>query len=142
MQRLTDAHLMGSERESARIILFPRELHCTIWLCSCCCHADIGNIWLLLEQIINARLAMLGFVFGAWREFATGETIMTQLQNRTVSVAFLTILIVYASLVPITKGARFEAFGELTTVNFALCTGEMRRVHGIECNKQKRAILE
>ena len=62
-------------------------------------------------HIINERLAMLGLLWGAWSEARTGQTIAQQVQSAPVLVAAVALLITYASLIPITKGAKSEAFG-------------------------------
>ena len=62
-------------------------------------------------HIINERLAMLGLLWGAWSEIRTGQTIAAQVQSAPVLVVVVGLLISYASLVPIMKGAKSEAFG-------------------------------
>eukprot|EP01024_Parvocaulis_polyphysoides_P039475 TRINITY_DN35693_c0_g1_i1.p3 TRINITY_DN35693_c0_g1~~TRINITY_DN35693_c0_g1_i1.p3 ORF type:complete len:189 (-),score=2.50 TRINITY_DN35693_c0_g1_i1:238-732(-) len=68
----------------------------------------------LAPEVVNGRLAMLGFVTAAIREFQTGETILTQVQNASLLTWLWFALWVYASLVPMFKGARMEAFGWFT----------------------------
>ena len=62
-------------------------------------------------HIINERLAMLGLLWGAWSEIRTGQTIMQQVQAAPVLVGAVAFIISYASLAPIMKGAKSEAFG-------------------------------
>ena len=55
---------------------------------------------------------MLGIVFSAIREAKTGLTVSEQAQQLNVPMFILLGSIAYASLVPIMKGAKTEAFGE------------------------------
>lgn len=61
---------------------------------------------------VNGRLAMLGFVFVAMQENQTGETVLFQLNHVSVGTCLLLAVWVYASLAPILKGVKQEAFGE------------------------------
>ena len=63
-------------------------------------------------ELINGRLAMLGIVFSAIQEAKTGLTVREQAQQLNVPMFILLGSIAYASLVPIMKGAKTEAFGE------------------------------
>ena len=63
-------------------------------------------------ELINGRLAMLGIVFSAMEEAKTGLTVSEQAQQLNVPMFILLGSIAYASLVPIMKGAKTEAFGE------------------------------
>lgn len=63
-------------------------------------------------EIINGRLAMLGILIVAQAEAETGETALQLLQHGTPWSYAAMALWVYASMVPILKGARHEAFGE------------------------------
>eukprot|EP01025_Chloroclados_australasicus_P021994 TRINITY_DN22894_c0_g1_i5.p3 TRINITY_DN22894_c0_g1~~TRINITY_DN22894_c0_g1_i5.p3 ORF type:complete len:169 (-),score=13.95 TRINITY_DN22894_c0_g1_i5:266-772(-) len=65
-------------------------------------------------ELINGRLAMLAFVSVAVHEFQTGETILTQVANASLLTWLWYIMWIYASLVPMFKGARMEAFGKFT----------------------------
>lgn len=60
---------------------------------------------------INGRLAMLGFLLGSIGEFKTAVPIMEQAQAAPIPVLLVMFLFSWASLIPITKGARSEAFG-------------------------------
>lgn len=55
---------------------------------------------------------MFGILAGATRESETGEMLMQQLSSMSVGTCLMVSLLVYASLVPITKGAKMEPFGE------------------------------
>lgn len=63
-------------------------------------------------HIINFRLAMVGFVWGAKQEFQTSRTLVEQAASRPVLVAAVVALTAWASLVPIMKGVKCEAFGK------------------------------
>lgn len=65
-------------------------------------------------ELIQSRLAMVGFLAGAIRETQTGETLLQQAQQLTPGTIFWLALIVVASLVPITKAAKSEPFGVFT----------------------------
>eukprot|EP00877_Chromochloris_zofingiensis_P013543 jgi/Chrzof1/8442/Cz03g10240.t1_ELIP9[v5.2] len=62
-------------------------------------------------ELINGRLAMLGFLLAARNEFQTGETVLQQSMHVPWPWLLLLAVVVYASLVPMLKGARHEAFG-------------------------------
>lgn len=57
------------------------------------------------------RLAMLGLLWGAKVEAQTGNTITQQAQSRPVAIAAVVALTTIASLIPIMKGVKSEAFG-------------------------------
>ncbi|CAK0760058.1 hypothetical protein CVIRNUC_002740 [Coccomyxa viridis] len=65
-------------------------------------------------ELINGRLAQWGFVSAALGEAQSGKLIAEQLQEAWPSVLFLSALIIYASLIPICKGAKREPFGIFT----------------------------
>eukprot|EP00884_Botryococcus_braunii_P006256 jgi/Botrbrau1/15631/Bobra.4_1s0016.1 len=65
-------------------------------------------------EIINGRLAMVGIVLGALEESKAGLTIVQQAQTRTIEILVVSMVIVYASLVPILNGAMREPFGKFT----------------------------
>ncbi len=65
-------------------------------------------------ELINGRLAQWGFVSAALGEAQTGKLIAEQLQDSWPSVLAWSALIIWASLVPITKGAKRESFGIFT----------------------------
>lgn len=54
---------------------------------------------------------MCGLLIAASREAESGEMFLSQLQHAPVQEYLVVLLWVYASLVPILKGARSEAFG-------------------------------
>ncbi|GAX74356.1 hypothetical protein CEUSTIGMA_g1805.t1 [Chlamydomonas eustigma] len=63
-------------------------------------------------ELINGRLAMVGLLAAAQREMECGELALSQLQHISLGTcALLLVGVVYASLVPITKGVKQEAFG-------------------------------
>lgn len=63
-------------------------------------------------EVLNGRLAMLGFFFGALEETKTGHTIIQQAIDSPVKVLAVAAVIGYATITPILKGAKSEAFGE------------------------------
>lgn len=69
-------------------------------------------------ELINGRLAMLGFVAGALEETHSGLTFAQQAAQLPLSELLLLALWVYASLVPILKGAKLESFGEHDGISF------------------------
>lgn len=75
-------------------------------------HADAMKFNGPAPHIINKRLAMLGFVWGAKLEFQTGQTILQQAQSRPFVIAAVVALVSWASIIPIMKGAKSEAFGK------------------------------
>lgn len=60
---------------------------------------------------INGRLAMVGFLLGIIAEFNSAGPLLEQAKANPIPVVLVTIVFSWASLVPITKGARSEAFG-------------------------------
>eukprot|EP01023_Acetabularia_acetabulum_P028079 TRINITY_DN26544_c0_g1_i3.p1 TRINITY_DN26544_c0_g1~~TRINITY_DN26544_c0_g1_i3.p1 ORF type:complete len:172 (-),score=16.64 TRINITY_DN26544_c0_g1_i3:136-651(-) len=75
---------------------------------------DIMKFNGIAPEVINGRLAMLGIVSAAIHEFQTGQTIIQQVQNASVLEWLWYVLWIYASLIPMIKGARMEAFGKFT----------------------------
>ncbi|KAG2435618.1 hypothetical protein HXX76_006821 [Chlamydomonas incerta] len=66
-------------------------------------------------ELINGRLAMIGLVAGAWEEAnGAGQTLAQQAAALPLAELLLLGVWVYASLVPILKGAKMEAFGMFT----------------------------
>ena len=66
-------------------------------------------------EIINGRLAMLGFVAALGAEFASQETVVQQVAEGPKVLIFGTFLLfTIASLIPILKGAKKEALGPFT----------------------------
>jgi len=66
-------------------------------------------------EIINGRLAMLGFVAALGAEFASQQTIAQQVSEGPKALIFGTFLLfTIASLVPILKGTKKEALGPFT----------------------------
>ncbi len=62
-------------------------------------------------EAINGRLAMAGIVWGAISEAKTGLPVADLFKNSTPQILLFAAFISYASLIPILKGARSEAFG-------------------------------
>lgn len=60
---------------------------------------------------INCRLAMIMFIPMVMREMETSETILQQFANPDYGLVALALLTVYASMIPILKGAKDEDFG-------------------------------
>jgi len=67
-------------------------------------------------ELINSRLAMVGFLYAASNEAQTGQLVLQQLQDSPLFPTVLSLIIIWASLIPITKGAKRESFGEIFTV--------------------------
>jgi len=66
-------------------------------------------------ELINGRLAMVGFLNGAIYEAQHGDALIQQLTAMPFNVAAIVLLWIYASMVPITKGVvNNEAFGPFT----------------------------
>lgn len=66
-------------------------------------------------EVINGRLAMLGFVAGVGAELATGQPILSQFGSHPVIVAGTFGLFIAASLIPLLSGAdRKQSVGPLT----------------------------
>ncbi len=60
---------------------------------------------------MQGRLAMVGFLAGALREVRTGETLLQQATHLGPGAIAGLLLIVVASLQPITRAAKSEPFG-------------------------------
>lgn len=65
-------------------------------------------------ELINGRLAMVGFVAGAAAEVSSGLSLEQQALSAGPGTFLLAALIVYASLAPILKAAKSEPFGAST----------------------------
>ena len=65
-------------------------------------------------HIINKRLAMLGFIWGALAELHGDQPVIEQAAGSPLLVTAVTALTTWASLIPIMKGAKSEAFGTLS----------------------------
>ena len=55
-------------------------------------------------EVINCRLAMLGFVAAVAVEAATGRNVIQQAQAAPLPIALISLTFVVASLVPIVRG--------------------------------------
>lgn len=62
-------------------------------------------------ELINGRLAMIGILAVANNEIQTEQTVLQQALTASPWVYLLLLVWVYASMVPLLKGARHEAFG-------------------------------
>lgn len=76
------------------------------------CAADAFKFNGPAPEIIQGRLAMVGFLAGAITEAQTGETLLQQATQLSPGTIAWLLLIVVASLQPITKAAKSEPFGE------------------------------
>eukprot|EP00873_Tetraselmis_striata_P007716 jgi/Tetstr1/427980/TSEL_018053.t1 len=66
-------------------------------------------------EVINGRLAMLGFVAALGAELATGETVGSQFSSIPGPMFFLVCLLTSASLIPLIKQGKKElTFGPFT----------------------------
>ena len=65
-------------------------------------------------EIINGRLAMLGFVASFFAELASGKSTGEQFASHPISILFHWALFSVASLIPVVLGSKKEAFGPLT----------------------------
>ncbi|GFR47881.1 hypothetical protein Agub_g9691 [Astrephomene gubernaculifera] len=65
-------------------------------------------------ELINGRLAMLGLLAGGWREAHGAGTLAQQAALLPPGEWLLLGVWVWASLVPVLKGAKMEAFGWFT----------------------------
>jgi hypothetical protein len=63
-------------------------------------------------ELVNGRLAMIGILAAARQEIDTGATVLQQALQASPWLYAVLGLWVYASMVPILKGVRHEAFGE------------------------------
>lgn len=71
-------------------------------------------------ELINGRLAMIGILAVANNEIQTEQTVLQQALTASPWVYILLLVWVYASMVPLLKGARHEAFGRFLP-QFFLC---------------------
>jgi len=74
-------------------------------------------------EVVNARLAMLGFAIAMIGEIRTGETVSALAQDHPVAILTLGFLVVAGSLVPIRAGA-------LVTESFKMFTPRAEMVNG------------
>ncbi len=84
-------------------------------------------------EAINGRLAMAGIVWGAVSEAKTGLPIADLFRNSTPQILVFAALITYASLIPILKGARSEAFGQFCS-QYPMQSRSMLLAHHAWCN--------
>lgn len=60
----------------------------------------------IAPEMINGRLAMLGFVAAVGAEIATGQDVFTQWSERPGAIVAAGVTIIVASLVPFLRGDR------------------------------------
>ena len=65
-------------------------------------------------ELINGRLAMLGFIAALFAEISSQETVSQQFGDAALPIVLTAVVFAAASLVPMLKGAKREAFGPLT----------------------------
>eukprot|EP00983_Pelagomonas_calceolata_P062524 1147336-Pelagomonas_calceolata.AAC.1 len=65
-------------------------------------------------EIINGRLAMLGFVAALGAELSTGESVLTQLADEPTLIALTFVLFSAASLVPAFARRKSDPVGPFT----------------------------
>jgi hypothetical protein len=80
------------------------------------CPADVLKFTGPGPELVNGRLAMLAMVTVPRAEIDTGATVLQQAVSAPWWVYGVLLLWVYASMVPLLKGARHEAFGECAGV--------------------------
>lgn len=62
-------------------------------------------------ELVNGRLAMIGMVAAAYQESQTGQSLPWMVEHVSLGVCLGLAVWVYASLAPICKGVKQEAFG-------------------------------
>lgn len=62
-------------------------------------------------ELINCRLAMIGFLYAASNEASSGKLVLDQFKEAPWFPLAFSAIFIWASLVPITKGAKRESFG-------------------------------
>lgn len=65
-------------------------------------------------ELVNARLAMVGLIWGGHNEFQTGDMMLAQLQHMSLPAILVCLLFTYATMVPVMHSARMEPFGIFT----------------------------
>lgn len=89
--------------------------------CAPVTHADAMKFNGPAPELINGRLAMIGILAAAKNEIETGATVLQQAQQAPWWLYASLLLWIYASMVPILKGARHEAFGKLSNATQPGC---------------------
>lgn len=65
-------------------------------------------------ELINGRLAMLGFVAAVGAEIASHENILQQFRSRPVPILLTVAAFSLATLIPIVRGTDYKPFGFFT----------------------------
>eukprot|EP00798_Chlamydomonas_sp_ICE-L_P025159 gene25159-biopygen19631 len=75
---------------------------------------DVMNFGGAAPEITNGRLVMLGFIAALGAELSSGESVLAQLGDAPMLIPATFMLFIAASIIPITKNLKPEAFGPLT----------------------------
>lgn len=65
-------------------------------------------------ELINGRLAMIGFISALGAELGSGESVLRQLSDEPTGIILTFILFSAASLIPLLNSTKREAFGPFT----------------------------
>eukprot|EP00798_Chlamydomonas_sp_ICE-L_P025048 gene25048-biopygen19498 len=65
-------------------------------------------------EIINGRLAMVGFVAALGAELSSGQSVLRQIGDEPTLINITFLLFIAASLIPLTKSKKPEAYGPFT----------------------------
>ena len=89
-----------------------------------------NNKYLRTSEILNGRLAMLGFTAGAGQQLVTGQTIVEQAQDplTMVAVACIAPAIVYATNVTLDERLDGEPCSDIWTPDAELANGRLAMV--------------
>eukprot|EP00798_Chlamydomonas_sp_ICE-L_P025049 gene25049-biopygen19499 len=74
----------------------------------------VGGLMKSAPEIINGRLAMLGFVAALGAELSSGQSVLRQIGDEPTLISLTFLLFIVASLVPINESKKPEAFGPFT----------------------------
>lgn len=80
-------------------------------------------------EVVNGRVAQVGFVAGVGAELATGETIPSQFHDHVFSLVFASVLIALASFIPGVQARAYNAEPE-TKGAFGPFSPKKEVVHG------------
>eukprot|EP00882_Tetradesmus_deserticola_P027048 GHRQ01029888.1.p2 GENE.GHRQ01029888.1~~GHRQ01029888.1.p2 ORF type:complete len:121 (-),score=21.86 GHRQ01029888.1:444-806(-) len=95
--------------------IFLQHLQAVIMVLKCVlphAAADVMKFNGPAPELVNGRLAMIGILAAAKQEIEAGSTVLQQALQASPWLYAVLGVWVYASLVPIFKGVRHEAFGE------------------------------